>query len=234
MRKGGAICQAVSVNRKRAAVQAAALCLVLLGSPRAHSQSAQDVETAAAQTIRRHDIQADLPKDVEIKEDWTFKFPDFDAVTWILWCSILLGVVFVLYPLGDQLFRGRWRRPEDWDGQIGQAGSAAQRSTLEFASANAEELAQQGRYREAIHLLLLHALNEMRRRLKAQFADSLTSREILRGANLAPAGGAALQDMIGRVEKSYFGEYPAAAEDYTACRASFDTFVHHLNASRNQ
>jgi hypothetical protein len=224
----------VSAKRKRAAIQAAALCLALLDSPSAFSQSAQDVEATAAQTIRRRDIQADLPKDVEDSGGWTIRFPDIDAATWALWCSILLGVLFVLYPLRDQLLLGRWRRPEDWDGQAGEAGSANQHSPLAFASANAEELAQQGRYREAIHLLLLHALNEMRQRLKAQFADSLTSREILRAANLASAGGAALQDMIGRVEKSYFGEYPVAAEDYTACRASFDTFVLHLNVGRSQ
>jgi hypothetical protein len=232
MRKGGANCQAVSARRLRAAIQAAALCLVLLASPCALSQSVQDVEAAAAQTIRRRDIQADLPADVEIRDDWTIRLPDI--ATWVLWASIFFGVLFVLYPLRDQLLFWRPRSPEDWDGQAGEAGSATQRSPLEFASTNAEELAQQGRYREAIHLLLLHALNEMRQRLKARFADSLTSREILRAANLASAGGTALQDMIDRVEKSYFGEYPVAAEDYTACRASFDSFVLHLNAGRGR
>jgi hypothetical protein len=222
MKKGGGSFGAVGGAPKRAAVLAA-LCLGVFASPFVFAHSPQDIEATAARAIKHHDIQADMPKDVEDNSGWRIDLPDIDAVTWILWCAIAFGVAFVLYPLRDQLFFGRMRRPEDWDGQR-PGVNAAQDSPLAFASAQAEEMARQGRYREAIHLLLLHALNEMHRQLKAQFADSLTSREILRAAKLPAEGNAALQDMIGRVEKSYFGEYPTSAEDYAGCRASFDIF----------
>ena len=48
--------------------------------------------------------------------------------------------------------------------------------------------------------------------------------EILRAVQLPAEGGAALHDLIGRVERSFFGEYPTGAEDYAACRVSFDAF----------
>ena len=46
--------------------------------------------------------------------------------------------------------------------------------------------------------------------LDEQFADSLTSREILRSTRLSDAGRASLRDIVNRVEWTYFGEHPAA------------------------
>ncbi len=87
-----------------------------------------------------------------------------------------------------------------------------------------------GRYVEAMHVLLLQALADMRRRLDEQFADSLTSREILRHTRLSAAGQAALRDIVERVEWTYFGQRPAAEADYQACRASFGTLAQALRA----
>jgi hypothetical protein len=71
-------------------------------------------------------------------------------------------------------------------------------------------------------MLLLLSLSEIRRHLGEQFADSLTSREILRGARLPAQGRVLLREIVARVEWTYFGGYPATAEDYTTCRQSFD------------
>ncbi len=229
MRDGSRNFEATGVSLGRAAVWATALCFLVFASPSAAARSAQEIEAAAARTIKLHGIQTDLPKEAAETGGWTLSLPDIDIVTLILWCAIAFGVVFVLYPLRDQVIFGRMRRPEDWDGQTPGANGKHQESQLVFAAAQADEFAAQGRYREAIHLLLLHALNEMRQRLKAQFADSLTSREIVRSAKLPDMGDTALRDVIGRVETSYFGEHPTGAEDYAACRASFDIFQRSLN-----
>ena len=47
-------------------------------------------------------------------------------------------------------------------------------------------------------MLLLQGLAEMRQRVEQQFADSLTSREILRCAKISDAGRSALRDIISR------------------------------------
>ena len=67
--------------------------------------------------------------------------------------------------------------------------------------------------------------------LDEQFADSLTSREILRSTKLSDAGRAALRDIINRVELTYFGQHPAALADYAACRASFNALAHSLHGT---
>src|ERR1051326_5541472 len=93
-------------------------------------------------------------------------------------------------------------------------------------------LAAQGRFAEAMHVLLLHALAVIRRRLDEPFADSMTSREILRSRQLPDSLRAPLREVVGRVEWSYFGEHPAADDDYAACRASFAALAQALHGAR--
>jgi hypothetical protein len=79
-----------------------------------------------------------------------------------------------------------------------------------------------------MHLLLLHSLAEIRRQLGEKFADSLTSREIVRVAKLNPPGRTSLREIVAAVERTYFGAYPAEAGDYAACRQNFATLQHAL------
>ena len=97
---------------------------------------------------------------------------------------------------------------------------------MEKAQVEADEMARQGNFAEAMHILLLQSVGELRRRLNVPIAVSLTSREILHGtAALTPDGRAILADIIGRVEISYFGTHLPDREEYQACRRSFDALV---------
>jgi hypothetical protein len=95
----------------------------------------------------------------------------------------------------------------------------------------ADELAQQGRFVDAMHVLLLQGLADIRRHLDEQFADSLTSREILRSTKLSDQGRVSLRDIISRVEWTYFGEHPAGSSDYAACRDSFNALARALHGT---
>ncbi len=91
--------------------------------------------------------------------------------------------------------------PSGWTADESVPGDAAGRPP-EVVLGAADELAAEGRFVEAMHVLLLQALADMRRRLDEQFADSLTSREILRACQ-APgrgAGGAARHRRAGGVD----------------------------------
>jgi hypothetical protein len=68
-----------------------------------------------------------------------------------------------------------------------------------------ERLAIAGSYAEAIHLMLLRALEAPRRRLGTSWAKSPTSREIARRSELGPADRRALKMLVGAVEISRFG-----------------------------
>jgi hypothetical protein len=80
-----------------------------------------------------------------------------------------------------------------------------------------ERLAMAGSYAEAIHLMLLRALEALRRRLGTSWAKSLTSREIARRAELGPTDRRALKMLVGAVEISRFGGQSANEQVYRAC-----------------
>ncbi len=83
-----------------------------------------------------------------------------------------------------------------------------------------ERLAAAGRFAEAIHLILLRFLAELR---SGQFiiADSLTSREILRKHSLAPTTRDALGIVIGAVELCHFGGRSADERLFRHCLSAY-------------
>ena len=209
-----------------------ALLLLPLAAPAAED----DARLRAQEIIRQHDIQAQMPGSTQVVSAEPSKpappperppeqkpllvLPDWVVKT-LLWVAILGGVAIILWSLRDyvpafqrQRFTPPAAAPEE---------TAAPERKLDAAQDQADDLAGQGRFVEAMHVLLLQSLAEMRRRLHLTFADSLTSREILRESALPGPASAALTEIIQRVETTYFGRQPANAEDYRACRSDFDT-----------
>lgn len=80
-----------------------------------------------------------------------------------------------------------------------------------------ERLARAGAYAEAIHLMLLRALDTLRRRLGTSWAKSLTSREIVRRSELPGTDRQALKVLVGAVEICRFGGQQANEQIYRAC-----------------
>lgn len=80
-----------------------------------------------------------------------------------------------------------------------------------------ERLARAGAYAEAIHLMLLRALEALRRRLGTSWAKSMTSREIARRSELPASDRSALKMLVGAVEISRFGGQSANEQIYRAC-----------------
>ena len=190
----------------------------------AYAQAAADAQTAAADAIRRLDLQTELPHGVEPDIDrffsWHLKLPpEFSLVLWgaIICAALYLLYLFIAHARGD-LF-ARWRVSAE--SAADPAGGGLRPAAPAQAMITADELARQGRFVEAMHTLLLQSLADMRQRLDEQFADSLTSREILRSSRLPDNGRASLREIIARVEWTYFGHHPAGPADYQACREKF-------------
>jgi hypothetical protein len=197
---------------------------VALALSRGHvaAQSPQDVQQLADQTIRRLNLQTTFPV---VPEPIRFALPSE-----VLWIVIGAALLVLLYAFRDLIPILRTSRGDDWMseeafGGGGRAGSPA------AALGAADELAAAGRFVEAMHVLLLQGLAAIRAGLDEEFADSLTSREILRRARLPDPGRASLRDIVNRVELTYFGQHPAALLDYEACRASFNTLTQALHGS---
>jgi hypothetical protein len=214
----------IAIRYSPLAIRCSLVAIFLVVIAPAAPQTPQEVQKIAEQVIRRLDLQTELPRGPEPPKFAIKLPPEF------LWGVIAVAIAVLLYAFRDmipifRLHRGRggWGGDDD----LG-AGDGAARAPEAVLGA-ADELAAQGRFVEAMHVLLLQGLADIRRRLDEQFADSLTSREILGSAKLSDTGRAALRDIVDRVELTYFGQRPAALPDYVACRASFNGLIQALH-----
>ena len=228
-------CRAIaSMHRIRGAFRTMAVVLCLAASPSlsgvmstapAVAQTATEVQRAANDLAKQLDLQTELPAPSR-EPAWRWS-PSLGDIRIYLWIAVICGAAALAYYVRGILPAGGLARRSDWDdasasSAFGQTQDGAQ------AQATADDLARQGRFVEAIHVLLLQGLDEMRRRLDQRFADSLTSREIMRRAKVSSNARAALRDIVDWVERAYFGGHPAVAEDYAACRKSFAAFAEAL------
>ena len=81
--------------------------------------------------------------------------------------------------------------------------------------------AAEGRYGEAIHLLLLRTFEELLTRSGARLWPGLTSRELVHLAPCPEGARPALAELVGAVEASTFAGMPASEADYLRCADRF-------------
>jgi hypothetical protein len=198
--------------------------LAAQSSPGTQSPSNSAIQTLADQAIRRLDLQTELQREPQ-PVGWTLNLPPET-----IWLAVIVGVGVLLYAFRDMLPFLGVNRDRGWELEEAAAAQAGDEAPA-IALGAADELAAQGRFVEAMHVLLLQALAEIRRRLDEQFADSLTSREILRSKHLSDDLRRPLREVVNRVEWTYFGEHPAAQDDYLACRTSFSAIARVLHGS---
>jgi hypothetical protein len=192
----------------------------------AWAQTQDPVDRALRDTIRRLDLQLELPRGVEPPAPMTFRLP-----AELVWVALICAATLILYSFRDSIPFWRLRSADGWDLPATELENTALDKPAEVLR-GADDLGREGRFVEAMHLLLIQSLTDIRARLGTQFADSLTSREILRGVRLPPQGGTALHAIVAAVELTYFGGRSATASDYAACRANFETLRQTLSGSR--
>jgi hypothetical protein len=186
-----------------------------------------DAVDMVKQSVDKWGLQTEMPDPAVRAPDHWFDFhvsPDF--IRFMLWGTVIVGVTVIVWSLRDSLpVISRSRKiiaPEQAPTKV------AQSNRMDEAQVEADDLARQGHYGEAMHVLLLKSLNELRRQLGISFAVSLTSREILRRVQLPDLGRQSLTAIIRSVERTYFGGEDAGQNDYADCRSHFETLKHSL------
>ena len=198
------------------------------------SVAAQDARAAAQAATRSLGLQTELPGDRAIKPE---EPPDPEAPSSfsplrispeaariVLWMAVIAFVLVALFSLRDTVWsssRSRRFAPDDPDAPP----SLAVAARMDQAQLEADELARRGNFAEAMHVLLLQSVGELRRRLDVSIAASLTSREILHRIGLGPEERTVFADIISRVEISYFGAHEPDESEYLACRQSFESLT---------
>jgi hypothetical protein len=182
------------------------------------------------ESARELGIQTDLP-DADISgilelPRWLRSLAEISqgSAKAMFYLAVTFIAVMLLVSLRDNLWSAsRARRFESSDGVRGSPDVAARR--MESAQATADELARRGEFRQAMHVLLLQSVSELRGVARISISDSSTSREILRRVTRYPECGAVFADIVRMVEVSYFGTHVPDADEYSACRRSFDALT---------
>lgn len=153
--------------------------------------------------------------------------PDAAYARALLWGLIGIAAAILCWAVYRRLTSGEWRlwtrsealtteAVDDW-----RPDAAPLRAWLEEADA----LASQGRFAEAIHSLLLRSVDDIAARRPQLARPSLTGRE-LASSELLPSSARGLFAGIARtVERSLFGGRPVHKGDWLEARQAYSEFA---------
>jgi hypothetical protein len=135
----------------------------------------------------------------------------------VLWLAYLLLRKYV--PLLPRLFHRKSRpkqAPEEW-----RPIAAAARELLDESDA----LAGEGRYGDAVHLLLLRSIEDIQQRRPNLLRPNFTSREIGRLEALPEAARHTFGTIARVVERALFAGEPIGRAEFAGCRAAYESFA---------
>jgi hypothetical protein len=164
--------------------------------------------------------------------EWIGSFlPDAPFARILLWAVLAAAALALAATLYQRIRHGEWRLPrrrrratavepgpeeEAWSPE-----AAPARSWLREADA----LAAQGRYAEAVHHLLFRSIEDIGRRRPRLVRPALTSRELAAAEALPPPARSLFAAIAALVERSLFGGRAVEAGDWTQARAAYADLV---------
>lgn len=156
-------------------------------------------------------------------------FPDAPVARILLWMVLAVVACAIVWAVYERLKSGEWRlprlrRPRVAEPDFGDEWVPEHSPAIEWLR-EADALAEQGRYAEAVHHLLFRSIEDISRKRPDIVRPALTSREI-GAAQAIPARARDLFVGIVRlVERSLFGGRPVDREDWTSARAAYSDFA---------
>ncbi len=214
-----------------------ALAIILLlgaligAAPEAEAAASRDeVKAALEDVLEGGRYQTEMePQQPQERPSARWRLPDWvaEALVWIGRAILLAGAVALAVFLGREIHRlGYLRRDGGLPGDEPAAAEApGDVAILSATLGEADRLAREGAYSEAIHVLLLAGIEALRRRLQGGIAASLTCHEILRARALSESLREPLGRLVQAAELSYFGGRAFAQADYQGCRNDYVTFL---------
>ncbi len=144
----------------------------------------------------------------------------------LFWAAIALLVGLILYFIARELVR--YYRRDAFGAKVADDVVPDWRPPAARARAllsDADRLAAEGRYAEAIHLLLFRSIEEIDAKRPHAVKPALTSRDILDLQALPSVARQSLSRLVTAVEWSFFGGRSVGPADFSACRRAYEEFA---------
>jgi len=192
-----------------------------------------DAIARAHEALMKHgELQFDFPKFVPPEPPawlvWLVKLLRWlgPYLGYAMWALVIAALSMVLFLIVRSLIR---RGFFSW--KIAKRKSAPEsvwRPAREFARlllSDADALAREGRYAEAVHLILLRSVLDIGRHRPTIVKPALTSREIAALDDLPESARSAFAEIAAITERAIFGGRQVGAREYDACRAAYEWFA---------
>lgn len=161
--------------------------------------------------------------------EWLGKggLPLVKVLGWVLIAALGLFLLYLFVPVVRETVDGalaRFRRPRpagEEDDRHWQPDHAAARNLL----AEADALAAEGRFDEAVHLLLGRSLEDIQSRRPGLLKPALTARAIAAMRDLPDAARGAFAAIAEAVERSRWARRALAQADWLDARSSYERFA---------
>ncbi len=148
------------------------------------------------------------------------------VLKWAFWIGLAVVVALILYFIVREILRLRAplarAKPLDMGPEPEWRPDAkAARDLL----AAADQLAAEGRFGEAAHLILLRSVEDIEGRRPRTVRPALTTREIASLAALPASARPAFASIGQLVERSLFGGAQVLADEFADCRRAYEAFA---------
>jgi hypothetical protein len=206
--------------------------------PNVHAQTADParIEKAAKGALSDPRIQTELPGIVKpVAPRIRLRPREPQGQPWnlgagakvVLWTVVAVAAAALLYLIFKEVsgMRVRWRRKPATAGAAGEMTYEEEIDEGDRLVAEADQLAAQGQFAEAIHLLLVHGLRRLEVDGMGGIRRAFTAREVLRRSSLPRRAKDLLAVVVAAVEFSHFGGRSADAKIYGDCRTAFLSFT---------
>jgi len=199
----------------------------------AHPQISEGVRHAHERLLAHGDLQFDFPGfKPPVTPQWLLDLADFirrvwPAARWVVLALLAIGVFWIVYVLGREIAR-RWGLWTPRDKPAVAQAMPEWRPAPELARnllRDADALAAQGHYGEAVHLLLLRSIEHIDENKPDLLRPAYTSREIGRLDQLPGTARAAFGAMARVVERALFAGRDVGSDDFAQCRAEYERFA---------
>ena len=196
--------------------------------PDGPAPSADAFERAHAELLADRTIQFELqPMNPPQTPDWLvalFELLNSPAMHVIYWIILGLLAAFILYRLALRFlgWSPAWRRKSVGEDEL---GWLPEQSVARRLLEEADALAQQGRFPEAVHLLLFRSVEDIDRRRPGVLRPALTSRDIAALPDLPARPRDAFTRIAMMVERSLFALRPIGDSDWKDCRQAYEEFA---------
>ncbi len=162
---------------------------------------------------------------------WIGSFmPDAPYARILLWTVLAAAAAGFAIMVYRRIRDGAWslprrRRPVGIAVEAEEEAWAPEAAPARSWLREADALAAEGRYAEAVHHLLFRSIEDIARRRPRLVRPALTSRELAAAEALPPPARSLFSRIAGLVERSLFGGRPVEAADWTAARTAYADLV---------